>query len=586
MKLRDWQERFLKTLDACVAHDRRDVLLVASPGAGKTTAAGAAAQRLRGRLPRVIVVCPTRALRRQWADSLHRFGISLDDTYDNRGLLRAGFHGVSVTYSAVAASPDLYRMMCDSSTLVICDEIHHGGERRTWGEGLTRAFEHAGLRLCLSGTPFRSDGTPIPFVRYNERRMCEADFRYDYAQAVNDGVCRPVSFTFHGGDTAWRYNGEDFSANFADALNAEDAARRRRVAVAAHTVFTAEVLQEAHERLMLLRAGRTSDAGGLVICEDQEQAKEMAQALERVCGTQPVLVISEDPQATRKLDAFRSDSASPWVVAVRMISEGVDIPRLAVLVYATPWVAPLFFRQAVGRVIRRRPGEPRSLHAAVFLPADPELQTLAEEMESELEHHLGEEQMAVETVRGIIGRVKPQFEALSATPDDAGVVISGQHYDPQLVARAREIVADDPSMDMESVLKTLAGLGVSGGEQLNRATAPAGTLTGLSDARRLELLRSRRKELVGEIFLLRQALGVNDAEYARINWEANRAAGIQGSAKGASLAQTERVIRWMENERQRLLDLKAAKSRPAELRVEDAEARWAVRQAAMRRSRV
>ena len=45
-----------------------------------------------------------------------------------------------------------------------------------------------------------------------------------------------------------------------------------------------------------------------------------------------------------------AESDDPWIVAVRMVSEGVDIPRLAGGVYATNTLTDLFFRQAVGRL--------------------------------------------------------------------------------------------------------------------------------------------------------------------------------------------------------------------------------------------
>src|SRR3954454_15225869 len=74
------------------------------------------------------------------------------------------------------------------------------------------------------------------------------------------------------------------------------------------------------------------------------------------------------------------------MVAVRMVSEGVDIPRLAVGVYATNASTPLFFAQAIGRFVRARlPGET----ATVFLPSVPQLLGLASEMEAQRNHVLG-----------------------------------------------------------------------------------------------------------------------------------------------------------------------------------------------------
>ena len=74
------------------------------------------------------------------------------------------------------------------------------------------------------------------------------------------------------------------------------------------------------------------------------------------------------------------------MVAVRMVSEGVDVPRLAVGVYATTTSTPLFFAQAVGRFVRARG---RGETASVFLPSVPALLGYAAEMERERDHVLG-----------------------------------------------------------------------------------------------------------------------------------------------------------------------------------------------------
>ena len=49
---------------------------------------------------------------------------------------------------------------------MILDEIHHAGDALSWGEGVREAFDPATRRLSLTGTPFRSDINPIPFVTY------------------------------------------------------------------------------------------------------------------------------------------------------------------------------------------------------------------------------------------------------------------------------------------------------------------------------------------------------------------------------------------------------------------------------------
>jgi superfamily II DNA or RNA helicase len=127
------------------------------------------------------------------------------------------------------------------------------------------------------------------------------------------------------------------------------------------------------------------DAGGLVIATDHESARAYARHIRTVTGEGAQVVLSDDPGASKKIKDFATSEAR-WLVAVRMVSEGVDIPRLAVGVYATSISTPLFFAQAVGRFVRARK---RGETASVFLPSVPLLMGLASEMEAERDHVLG-----------------------------------------------------------------------------------------------------------------------------------------------------------------------------------------------------
>ena len=74
---------------------------------------------------------------------------------------------MAVTYAQVAAHPALHRQRTENRrTLVIFDEIHHAGDALSWGDAVKEAFDPARRRLALTGTPFRSDANPIPFVTY------------------------------------------------------------------------------------------------------------------------------------------------------------------------------------------------------------------------------------------------------------------------------------------------------------------------------------------------------------------------------------------------------------------------------------
>jgi superfamily II DNA or RNA helicase len=389
--LRAWQRR---ALTKYLTTKPQDFLAVATPGAGKTVfGLRIAAELLSDRtVESITIVTPTEHLKHQWAIAAAGAGIAIDSNYRNgQGATSADYQGVALTYAQVAAHPTLHRVRTENrKTLVILDEIHHGGDAKSWGDAVREAFTPAVRRVALTGTPFRSDDSPIPFITYEPdgdgALRSKADHSYGYADALADGVVRPVVFLAYSGEASWRTNaGEEFTARLGEPLTAEQTARAWRTALDPGGEWMPAVLHAADTRLQQLRGGGIPDAGGLVIATDQESARAYANLLQRITGEAPVVVLSDDPKATKRIGEF-SDTDDRWLVAVRMVSEGVDVPRLAVGVYATSASTPLFFAQAIGRFVRaRRKGET----ASVFLPSVPVLLELAAELEAERDHVLG-----------------------------------------------------------------------------------------------------------------------------------------------------------------------------------------------------
>jgi superfamily II DNA or RNA helicase len=385
VRLRPWQKR---ALDRLAASGAPDFLAVATPGAGKTTfALCAAVHDVAGNPGRgVVVVAPTSHLKVQWADAAARFGLHLEPRWSpSGGRLPADVHGVVTTYQQVASSPDALRPVAGRS-LVILDEIHHAGDDRAWGESVRRAFEPAPRRLALSGTPFRSDTRAIPFVRYVGDEAVP-DFEYGYADALADGrVVRPVYFPRINGFMEWiAPDGSAQAAAFDDALDRARTAQRLRTALSLEGEWLATVLLQANERLAALRR-QQPDAGGLVIAADQEHAQGIADLLRYRCGVRAAVAVSDDPLSSTRIARFAAGT-DPWIVAVRMVSEGVDIPRLRVGVYATTTTTELFFRQAVGRFVRWTRGVRRQ-KAYLFIPDDLRLRTWATQIADARRHSL------------------------------------------------------------------------------------------------------------------------------------------------------------------------------------------------------
>ncbi|TAL17571.1 MAG: restriction endonuclease subunit R [Frankiales bacterium] len=389
--LRAWQREALAAYREAAAVD---FLVTATPGAGKTAfALSLAAELLETRVvDRVIVVCPTDHLRTQWAEAALAAGIGLDPTLPNNvGPVRPDLHGYVTTYAQVAARPAIHEARTRAKrTLVVLDEVHHAGDGLSWGEAVAHAFDGAKRRLCLTGTPFRTrPDERIPFVRYEpdgEGGLAStADYGYGYREALRDGVVRPVVFAAYTGVSRWRNSaGEVISASLTGESTKSVEATAWRTALDPGGEWVPHVIAAMDERITHLREAGMPDAAGLVLASDQDDARAYAAIVKRVTGSKPALILSDDPKASRKISEFASGTAR-FAVCVRMISEGVDVPRAACLAWMTSYRTPLFFAQAVGRVVRsRRPGE----SATVFLPAVRPLLALAAELESERNHVL------------------------------------------------------------------------------------------------------------------------------------------------------------------------------------------------------
>ncbi|WP_030484884.1 DEAD/DEAH box helicase [Nocardioides aequoreus] len=387
--LRAWQTA---ALAAYAETSPRDFLAVATPGAGKTTFALSLASDLLSRrlVERVTVVAPTEHLKHQWAQAADRVGIPLDPDFSTRRRSSKDFLGVALTYAGVAANPLAHRVRTERfRTLVILDEVHHAGDALSWGEAVREAFEPARRRLALTGTPFRSDINPIPFVTYapgdDGVPRSVADYTYGYAHALADHVVRPVLFMAYSGQVEWRTRaGDEVAARLGEPLTKDMTAQALRTALDPHGAWIPAVLQAADRRLTEVRR-HVPDAGGLVIATDQEHARAYAARLAEVAGEKPTLVLSDEPSSSKRIQKFAEDG-SRWMVAVRMVSEGVDVPRLAVGVYATTTATPLFFAQAVGRFVRARA---RGETASIFVPSVPALLEHAGQLELERDHVLG-----------------------------------------------------------------------------------------------------------------------------------------------------------------------------------------------------
>ncbi len=400
--LRDWQRR---ALSAVCAHPTMDFLAMATPAAGKTRFALAVAHHYltTGAAARVLVVCPTNHLRGQWSDAAGKIGLHLDPTLTNEQAVEASdYHGAVVTYQQVCLAPTIFQRACRAKkTLVILDELHHAGDGKNWGKALRAAFEPAVFRLILSGTPFRSDNNLIPFIRY-EQGESRADFTYGYTDAIGDGVCRPILFPSYEGELTWFSEGREHTATFEDGLTFDRQRERLKTALLQET-WLGPVIADAHAQLTRLRKEEQPDSGGLIVSMDQDHARWVVDLVGRITGVKAAVAVSDDPAASGVIEEFAGHKKQQWLVAVNMVSEGVDIPRLRVGVYGTNVLTEMYFRQVVGRFVRMQDGMPKPQRAWLYLPKDPVLAHYARQIKAERDHVL--EDIMPAGQRDLFGRV-------------------------------------------------------------------------------------------------------------------------------------------------------------------------------------
>lgn len=393
-KLRQWQER---CLDDWGRKKQKDYLISATPGAGKTVMALNICKEAREEhgIDRFVFVVPSVQLKHQWRIDALQFGIQLDP--DTEGVERADYHGVITTYQSVLSNYENHRARVSRTrTMVVFDEIHHAGDNGGWGKSVEYAFSPATIRLSLSGTPFRTDNSYIPFVRYereNGHDKSLADFSYGYADALKDGVVKTIDFFCVDGFAEW----SDSYGQYGELLSQGtevNRSHRLRTAFMAEGDWMRKTLHMANEKLNELREEIRSDTGGIIFVTSQHAAREFESnpEIHSILGEIPTVVYSDKEESQELIEKFKSGS-SKWIVSVQQISEGIDIPRLSVMVLADSRQTDLLFRQRVGRIIRRQSNVmTENLTAYAYIPDDKLIRELAAKIESEIEHVIMEEE--------------------------------------------------------------------------------------------------------------------------------------------------------------------------------------------------
>jgi superfamily II DNA or RNA helicase len=407
--LRDWQN---SCVNKALQHFNvtPHFFCQATPGAGKTRMAAELASRLleQGRIDLVMCFAPS-------CQVVEGFRSTFAEVLGRRLDGQMGAVGAAYTYQAMEYRDEgFWQLLDDYRVLVVFDEIHHCAGHdpllsNAWGQQiLHRVQDRAAFTLALSGTPWRSDDKAIALARYSTPEghlIC--DYRYGLKDAITDGVCRSPRIVLLDNQKVKLTEelGDDSSVrlfpSIAKLLGESPVTYEELLR---HNEAINQLLDLGCSKLKELRLIKP-DAAGLVVATDIEHAQQIAQALD-ARGEGCRIVTNKTPDAQHVINAFRH-SACRWIVAVGMISEGTDIPRLQVCCYLSRIRTELHYRQVLGRVLRRT-GE--SDHQAwLFMLAEPTLQSLAERIADDLPEDLAVlkgVQMPVPTSGSEAGRVE------------------------------------------------------------------------------------------------------------------------------------------------------------------------------------
>jgi superfamily II DNA or RNA helicase len=382
--LRDWQN---SCINKALEHFNvtPHFFCQATPGAGKTRMAAELASRLleQERIDLVMCFAPS-------CQVVEGFRSTFAEVLGRRLDGQIGAVGVAYTYQAMEYRDEgFWQLLDDYRVFVVFDEIHHCAGHdpllsNAWGQQiLHRIQDRAAFTLALSGTPWRSDDKAIALARYSSPEghlIC--DYRYGLKEAIADGVCRSPRIVLL----------DNQKVQLTEELGADSSVRLfpSIAKLLGESPVTYEELlrhDEVINQLLDLGCGKLKelrlikpDAAGLVVATDIEHAQQIALALE-VRGEDCRIVTNKTPDAQQVISAFRG-SVCRWIVAVGMISEGTDIPRLQVCCHLSRIRTELHYRQVLGRVLRRT-GEPDD-QAWLFMLAEPTLQGFAERIADDL----------------------------------------------------------------------------------------------------------------------------------------------------------------------------------------------------------
>ncbi|MCL1157583.1 DEAD/DEAH box helicase [Shewanella inventionis] len=383
MQLRKWQSECVNRALKHFNSKHRHFLCLATPGAGKTIMASEVAAQLLEEDLIDFVICFSPSINISQGIKFS-FSKRLNCRFD--GVI--GAIGCSYTYqSMLSFNEDFWQLLKRNRVLVVFDEIHHCAgsslkDANAWGEEILLNIQNqAEYTLALTGTPWRSDKAPIALSYYTDpNNQIQCDYVYGLREAVTDGVCRNPKLVLIDNEKISVINEDNETKTFNCLDDLFKGSSISYQCIIKNGVAIRHVLKLATNKLNDIRL-HNPDAAGLVVASSVEHATHILNILRQELAQTAEIVTYKEQQPSLKINEFRN-STTNWIVSVGMISEGTDIPRLQVCCHLSRVKTELYFRQVLGRVLRKN--KSRNQEAWLYTFAAPKLVEFANRIAEEI----------------------------------------------------------------------------------------------------------------------------------------------------------------------------------------------------------
>jgi superfamily II DNA or RNA helicase len=395
MRLRRWQEKAKDCVKGCWLDGKDRAFIAACPGAGKTafTISLLKEPDFIGESDVSVIVVPSRALKRQWKKAFKTHGIGAKDDVGNDVLERRAAYidemmfdpekPVQIyTYSQIASNPEIFRILCARHSVVaVFDEVHHADDDAKFGSALVEAFEGAQFKLSLSGTPFNTRGGRLAFcdikkITDDDGRDINktiVDFEYSYGEALqatgsedDPFVVRPVQFVRWNGSARWKTIDLETGEEKEHVVTGSRKSDPLSPMVEMDGDYPKRMIDAALDQLEEVRKSHVN-AGMLITAMSREHCEDILAYLQKRGVRDCSAIMHDTPNAAEAIERWEK-SGERVLVAIKMISEGVDIKRLRVGVYLSNVLTQMFFVQFIGRFIRWDGALGAGQFANVFIP--------------------------------------------------------------------------------------------------------------------------------------------------------------------------------------------------------------------------